>query len=213
PRQFDIGECTDCSIIIEWYINDQDDCLSYEIAHRPQRTKDWSTGSFLSKDVLKEEDGRLMYTLRNLLPETYYEFKLRSVSKDAKSHYSESKTKQTLRLAPRQFDIGECTDCSIIIEWYINDQENCLSYEIAHRPQQTKDWSTGTFFSKDVLKEEDGRRMYTFRNLLPETYYEFKLRSVSKDGKSHYSESKTKQTLRLGSESFNFYFQLIDRLT
>ncbi|CAG2211871.1 unnamed protein product [Mytilus edulis] len=39
--------------------------------------------------------------------------------------------------------------------------------------------------------------MYTLRNLLPETYYEFKLRSVSKDGKSHYSESKTKQTLRL----------------
>ncbi|XP_052097310.1 uncharacterized protein LOC127732274, partial [Mytilus californianus] len=39
-----------------------------------------------------------MYTLQNLLPETYYELKMRSVYKDAKSHYSESMTKQTLKL-------------------------------------------------------------------------------------------------------------------
>ncbi|XP_076085429.1 uncharacterized protein LOC143056232 [Mytilus galloprovincialis] len=140
-----------------------------------------------------------MYKLQNLQPETYYELQIRSVyEEDVKSHYSESKTKQTLKLAPRKLDIVECTDCSITIEWFIDVRDECLSYELDYRPQRTKDWSTGTFLSKDVLKEEYGQRMYKLQHLQPETYYELKMRSVyEEDVKSHYSESKTKQTLKL----------------
>ncbi|VDI06416.1 Hypothetical predicted protein [Mytilus galloprovincialis] len=101
--------------------------------------------------------------------------------------------------APRRFDIVECTDCSITIEWFIDVQDECLSYELDHRPPQGKDNLSGrTFSSKDVVEGENGRRMYTLQNLLPETCYEFKLRSVYKDAKSHYSKYKTKQTLKLG---------------
>ncbi|CAC5379497.1 unnamed protein product [Mytilus coruscus] len=197
PKKLDIVECTDCSITIEWFIDVSDECLSYELDHRPKGTNDWSTGTFLSEQVLEAEDGRRMYTLQNLLPETYYELKMRSVYKDAKSHYSESMTKKTLKLAPKKLDIVECTDCSITIEWFIDVSDECLSYELDHRPKGTNDWSTGTFHSEQVLEAEDGRRMYTLQNLLPETYYELKMRSVYKDAKSHYSESMTKKTLKL----------------
>ncbi|CAC5407290.1 TN [Mytilus coruscus] len=204
PRQFDIAECTDCSITIEWFIDVQDECLSYELDDRPPGTENLPVRTFSSKDVMEGENGRRMYTLQNLLPETYYEFKLRSVYKDAKSHYSESKTKKTLILAPRKFDIAECTDCSITIEWFIDVQDECLSYELDHRPPQgTDNLPVRTFSSKDVVEGENGRRMYTLQNLLPETYYEFKLRSVYKDAKSHYSESKTKQTLILAPRQFD----------
>ncbi|CAC5398009.1 unnamed protein product [Mytilus coruscus] len=101
PRQFDIVECTDCSITIAWFIDVPDECLSYELDHRHQGTHDWSVGTFSSDDVLKGEDGRRMYELQNLLPKTYYECKLRSVSKHVKSQYSESITKQTLKLVSR----------------------------------------------------------------------------------------------------------------
>ncbi|XP_071147416.1 uncharacterized protein [Mytilus edulis] len=83
---------------IGWFIDVPDECLSYELDHRHRRTDDWSTDTFISGDVLKDEDGRRMYKLQNLKPETYYEFKMRSVYKDdVKSHYSESQTKQTLK--------------------------------------------------------------------------------------------------------------------
>ncbi|CAC5398010.1 unnamed protein product [Mytilus coruscus] len=104
-----------------------------------------------------------------------------------------------LSYSPRQFDIVECTDCSITIAWFIDVPDECLSYELDHRHQGTHDWSVGTFSSDDVLKGEDGRRMYELQNLLPKTYYECKLRSVSKHVKSQYSESITKQTLKLVS--------------
>ncbi|CAG2184782.1 unnamed protein product [Mytilus edulis] len=189
--------------------------------HRVRGTDDWSTETFLSGDVMtdedflsgdvmKDEDGRRMFTLQNLKPETYYEFKMRSIYKDdVKSHYSESKAKQTLKLAPREFNIIECTDCSMTIGWFIDDSHEGLSYELDHRVRGTDDWSTETFlsgdvmtdedfFSGDVMKDEDGR-MYTLQNLKPETYYECKMRSIDKDDvKSHYSESKAKQTLKLG---------------
>ncbi|CAC5379493.1 COL12A [Mytilus coruscus] len=207
PREFNIVECTDCSITIEWFIGVPDVCLSYDLDHRPQGTYDWSTETFLSEDVLKEEDGRRMYTLQNLQPETYYEFKIRSVYKDdVKSHYSESTDKQTLKLAPKKFDIVECTDCSITVEWFVDVKDECLSYELDHQPQGTNDWSTEIFLSEDVLKEEDGRHKFKLKNLLPETYYGFKMRSVyENDVKSHYSESKTKQTLKLAPREFNVF--------
>ncbi|XP_052072196.1 uncharacterized protein LOC127710406 [Mytilus californianus] len=197
PRKCDMVESTDCSITIEWFIDVQDKCLSYELYRRPQRTDDVTLRKFSSYDVFEGENGRRMYKLQNLLPETYYEFKLRSVYNDVKSHYSESMTKQTLKLAPRKLDIVECTDCSITIEWFIDVLDKCLSYEVDYRPQGMNDWSTETFLSEDLLKDEDGRRMYTLQNLPPDTYYEFKMRSVYKVAKSHYSESMIMQTLKL----------------
>ncbi|CAG2236351.1 TTN [Mytilus edulis] len=186
PKKLDIVDCTDCSVTIVWFNDVPDECLSYELDHRPKGTNDWSTNTLLSEDVLEDKDGRRMYTLKNLLPQTYYEFKMRSVYKDTKSHFSESMTKQTLKL--------------VTIEWFIAVPDECISYELDHRTKGTDDWSTVTFLSKDVLEGEDGRCMYTLQNLLPKTYYEFKMRSVYKDTKSHFSESMTKQTLKLETE-------------
>ncbi|CAG2235019.1 unnamed protein product [Mytilus edulis] len=124
------------------------------------------------------------------------------------------------RSTPREFNIIECTDCSMTIGWFIDVPDECLSYELDHRVRGTDDWSTETFLSGDVMtdedflsgdvmKDEDGRRMYKLQNLKPETYYEFKMRSVYKDDvKSHYSESKTKQTLKLGRERFGITFAI-----
>lgn len=83
-----------------------DTCLSYEIYYRPHGKIDWSTKTFLSKDVLQvEEVGRRMFKLQNMQHETYYELKMRSVySDDIKSHYSESQTKQTLKLGKVKFE-------------------------------------------------------------------------------------------------------------
>ncbi|CAG2244026.1 unnamed protein product [Mytilus edulis] len=106
-NKFDIVECTDFSITIEWFVDVLDECISYELDHRPQGTNDWSTETFLSGDVLKGEDGQRIYQLQN--------------------HYLKP---------PRKFDIVECTDCSITIEWFIDVQDECLSYELDHRPQK-----------------------------------------------------------------------------
>ncbi|CAG2246397.1 unnamed protein product [Mytilus edulis] len=91
------------------------------------------------------------------------------------------------RSAPRKFDIVECTDCSLTIEWLGDVPDECISYELDHRPQGTDDWSVRTFYSEDVLKGEDEQRKYQLQNLVPATYYECKLRSVCNHVKSHYS--------------------------
>ncbi|CAG2201022.1 unnamed protein product [Mytilus edulis] len=76
-----------------------DECLSYELDHQPPGINNLPVMTFSSKDVMEDVNGRRMYTLKNLLPETKYAFKLRSIYKDAKSHYSDLKTKQTLKEA------------------------------------------------------------------------------------------------------------------
>ncbi|CAG2254572.1 unnamed protein product [Mytilus edulis] len=197
PKQFNIVECTDCSITVEWLSDVPDECLSYELKHQPLGTGDWSTKQILAGKVSKQEDGRRMYTLKHLQAGTFYELKIRYVYKgDVKSHFSESKTKQTFQ-APKQFNIVECTDCSITVEWFSDVPDECLSYELNHQPLGTGDWSTKQIPAGKVSKQEDGRRMYTLKHLQAGTFYELKIRYVYKgDVKSHFSESKTKQTFQ-----------------
>ncbi|XP_071142107.1 uncharacterized protein [Mytilus edulis] len=102
-----------------------------------------------------------------------------------------------IRIIPRNFDIVESTDCSITIAWFIDVLDKCISYELYRRHIATDDVTLRKFSSEDVLEGGKGRRMYKLQNMLPETYYEFKLRSVYNDVKSHYSESITRQTLKL----------------
>ncbi|XP_052097355.1 uncharacterized protein LOC127732361 [Mytilus californianus] len=101
-----------------------------------------------------------------------------------------------VRNTPRRFEIVECSECSITIAWYINDQDDCMEYELDYRVQETDKWTVTTFSTKDVLAEKDGRRMYTLLKILPETGYEIKLCSIGYHVKSHYTESKAKQTLK-----------------
>ncbi|VDI42130.1 Hypothetical predicted protein [Mytilus galloprovincialis] len=199
PKQFNIVECTDCSITVEWLSDVPDECLSYELNHQPLGTGDWSTKIILAGEVSKQEDGRRMYTLQNLLPGINYELTICSVYKDdVKSHISETKTKHTLKLAPKQFNIVECTDCFITVEWLNDVPDECLSYELNHKPLGTGDWSTKKILAEEVSKQEDGRRMYTLEHLQAGTCYELKIRSVYKgDVKGHFSESKTKQTFQV----------------
>ncbi|VDI71244.1 Hypothetical predicted protein [Mytilus galloprovincialis] len=181
---------------IAWFMNVPDECLSYELDHQPPGIDNLNVMTFSSKDVMEDVNGQRTYTLKNLLPETKYAFKLRSIYKDAKSHYSDLKTKQTLKEAPRKFDIIDWTDCSMTIEWFINVPDESISYELDHRPPGIDNLPVRTFSSKDVKEDVNGRRFYTLKNLLPETKYAFKLRYSYKDAKSHYSDSKTKQTLK-----------------
>ncbi|XP_071147417.1 uncharacterized protein [Mytilus edulis] len=50
------------------------------------------------------------------------------------------------RSTPREFNIIECTDCSMTIGWFIDVPDECLSYELDHRLRGPDDWSTETFF-------------------------------------------------------------------
>lgn len=112
----------------------------------------------------------------------------------------------SLFTAPRKFDIVECIDCSVTIQWIGDVQNEGLSYELNHRHQGTDDWSVRPFSAEDALTGENGRRMFKVLNLQPEKYYEFRLRSVIDNVKSHYSETKGMNTLKLGNTIFEFTF-------
>ncbi|VDI39042.1 Hypothetical predicted protein [Mytilus galloprovincialis] len=105
---------------------------------------------------------------------------------------------------PRRFAIVECSDCSITIEWYVHDQDDSLKYDLDYRNKETDKWTVATLSTRDVLTEENGRRVYTLINILPETGYELKLCSVDNNVKSHHTESKTILTPKRGNEIFKF---------
>ncbi|CAG2203602.1 unnamed protein product [Mytilus edulis] len=56
--------------------------------------------------------------------------------------------------APRNFSIVECSDCSITIEWDINDQDDCLEHELNYRIQETDRWTVEPLSNKDWLAEK-----------------------------------------------------------
>lgn len=111
--------------------------------------------------------------------------------------------------APRTFDIVECNDCSITFEWTSDVLHEVSSYELDHRAQGIDDWSVRKLSSEDVFAWKNGRHMYTLQNLQPNTYYNFRLRSVHDHVKSHYSKTISKTTLELGNKIFGFTFQLM----
>lgn len=98
-----------------------------------------------------------------------------------------------------EFDIVESTDCSITIEWYIDEQDHFLEYQLDHRLHGTDNWIVNKMCTTDVLTKENGCRMFTLQHLFPDTEFELKLCSLDNHIKSHYSESKIRQTLKLGN--------------
>lgn len=115
--------------------------------------------------------------------------------------------------APSGFEVVECSDCSITIAWDENVQDNCFGYELRHRVPGPDNWEVTKFSTTDVSSDESGRCMYTLLNISPDTGYEIKLCSVDTNGNSQFTESKTKQTLKRGNETFDLLFLLNDRLT
>ncbi|CAC5392229.1 unnamed protein product [Mytilus coruscus] len=95
PNGFSILENDDCSITVEWCRDNSTDIQEYEFLHRRQGTVDWAVSTISIDNVVEQINGRLMYKLKNLLPETNYEMKICSVSNHNKSQYTESKTPQT----------------------------------------------------------------------------------------------------------------------
>ncbi|VDI21665.1 Hypothetical predicted protein [Mytilus galloprovincialis] len=89
-------------------------------------------------------------------------------------------------------------------EWFIHDQEDCLQYELDYRNQETDKWTVTTLSTTDLSAEENGRRVYTLLNILPETGYELKLCSVNHHVRSHFTELMTILTLKPGNVTFKF---------
>lgn len=105
-----------------------------------------------------------------------------------------------LLAAPTRFDITGCSHCSITVEWY-NKDPNDHQYELVYR-QESKDWVVLTLSKLEIQAEEIGHYKYTLQNLLPEAGYEMKLCSITNNIKSQYSDSKRKDTLKLGMKLF-----------
>ncbi|CAC5426167.1 COL12A [Mytilus coruscus] len=195
PKNFDIVECTDYSITVKWNINDPDDCLDYEFHQRVQGSAEWNILTPSNADVSTNEKGYREYKFQNLSPETYYELRMCSCDNYVKSQYTECKTQRTLKTAPKNFDIVECTDYSITVKWNINDPDECLDYEFHQRLQGSGEWNILTPSNADVSINEKGYREYKFQNLSPETYYELRMCSCDNYVKSQYTECKTQRTL------------------
>ncbi|CAG2256274.1 TTN [Mytilus edulis] len=88
------------------------------------------------------------------------------------------KYNQACPTTPQNFDIVEYTDCSITIEWYIDDPKNCINYLIDYRVQGFDSWNGLSPSSKDISTDEKGYHVYTLKQLSNETNYELRMCSV-----------------------------------
>lgn len=115
--------------------------------------------------------------------------------------------------APQDFNIIECTDLSITVQWNKNNQTDSLDYVLDHRLQGSADWKClplSTCSATKDFTEENGFRMYELHDLLPDTNYEIRICYVKTHVKGQYTQFKTKTTLKIGKDIFviHFYLQL-----
>ncbi|CAG2224646.1 unnamed protein product [Mytilus edulis] len=103
PEGFEIVDCTDHSITVEWNIHDLDNYLEYELVYRRQGSVEWKNKVVSKKDVTANDNGRYVYKLQNLSSDSSYELKLCSVDiHQVKSQPSRLQTWKTLKIAPTQ---------------------------------------------------------------------------------------------------------------
>ncbi|CAG2251785.1 unnamed protein product [Mytilus edulis] len=100
PEGFEIVDCTDHSITVEWNIHDLDNYLEYELVYRRQGSDEWKNKFLSKKDVTANDNGRYVYKLQNLSSDSSYELKLCSVDiHQVKSQPSRLQTWKTLTIA------------------------------------------------------------------------------------------------------------------
>lgn len=116
PENFDIAEIADFSMTIQWDIKDSEKSLEYELYHRHKTSDTWIVLKIETEKVLRREDGRHMYTLQGLSPETRYELKMCSVDiHQVKSQYTKSLTRKTLTIGMRKIFFTIVLFCRCII--------------------------------------------------------------------------------------------------
>lgn len=79
-------------------MDESDYSLEYQLDHRFQGSDKWNCLLLSIETVSIKEDGRYMYNLQKLLPETCYEVRMCSVHKGVRSQFTEPKTQQTLQI-------------------------------------------------------------------------------------------------------------------
>ncbi|CAG2210046.1 TTN [Mytilus edulis] len=206
PENCRTAECTDRSITIGWDISMSEiHIIEYELYHRRYTSDEWTISQIPSQNPSTLEGRRRTYILGNLLPETCYEFKMCSVNiLYNKRSYTKPTSQKTLQIAPTNFEIMECTDRSMTIEWDINDSENSLTYVLYHRHKQSTGWNDSKIPPEDVRRTNPGRLMYIFSKLSPDTCYELKMCSVDiHKVKSHNTASKSQRTLQIEYELYH----------
>lgn len=82
---------------------DPDKSLEYQLDHRILGSDEWISLNLSSEHISTNEDGCQVYTLQQLLHDTFYEVRMCSVNNHVKSKYTEPKTKKTLQLGKATF--------------------------------------------------------------------------------------------------------------
>lgn len=119
-----------------------------------------------------------MFTVKNPLPDTTYEYSVRAKNKDGSSEFSNIKTIRTQGIAPNVPNItkGTTTESSISLSW--EKVINATEYELD--------------FNGTLKSTTDASVVFT--NLEPNTYYVIKIRAKNKFGNSAYSKEWVYQT-------------------
>lgn len=94
---FEVVKCSHCSITVEWCVCDAENVCTYALHYQLQESSKWQVLALSTSDILAVENGRFMYKLQNLLPETCYELKMDSKNNQDRSHYTDVKMKYTLK--------------------------------------------------------------------------------------------------------------------
>ncbi|CAG2254143.1 unnamed protein product [Mytilus edulis] len=194
------------SLTVKWYMNDSDNILEYQLDHRILGSDAWNSLTISSEHISSYEDSCQVYKLQQLMHDTLYEVRMRSVNNHVKSKYTELKTQKTLQIVstPENFDIVDFTDMSLSVKWYMNDSDNRLEYLLDHRILGTDEWISLPLSSEHISTNEDDCQVYTLQQLLHDTLYEVRMCSVNNHIKSKYTELKTQKTLQIVSTPENF---------
>ncbi|TAE31310.1 MAG: hypothetical protein EAZ91_08410 [Cytophagales bacterium] len=150
---------------------------SYEIQYKPTS----STAPFTSLTfVTSAGTGGKFYTLTDLIPNTIYQWRVRTVCAPGivSSFYIPANNFQTTCAAPTAFlEARNITSTSA--ELSFGGGESSASYEIQYKPTS----STASFTSLTfVTAAGTGAKFYTITNLLPNTVYQWRVRTVCAPG-------------------------------
>jgi uncharacterized repeat protein (TIGR03806 family) len=166
-----------------------DPTVSYEVQYRPTGSTSWSSPIFTATNQL---------TLGSLIPETAYDWEVRTICSGLNSAWSTTSNFTTNSPPPAACDIPEglttisAGEDSALVSWALAD--SALSFELQYRTVGAPSWNSpiGTADIQLVLS-----------GLTPSTAYEWQVRSICNSENSAWSASSNFTTQSSGGIGCN----------
>ena len=188
PINLSVTSITSSSALLNWNLVSGSN--GYIIKYKKKSAANWITIDSIDPSINS-------YQLNGLLPNTIYTYKVQSICPQGSSFFSQPKDFTTLGLGPcdipSAITVSNISTTSATISW-TGDVE-ATSYELQYKELSNPNWQSVIINAPTTT--------YTFSNLIQNTTYQYRLKTVCPFGESVFSSIGEFTTLPFCNEPFN----------